>query len=177
MPEKMDVAALPRFERACGACRGFGAEVLVPAGDGSRQLCWMCAHAVAEHDADPEDDASIMAGVDRCRECACTFEQIYPEDVVAKRRAAAEVQAGLAANRNEMRRAIARVEAPDPASAERVERAARVDAWAESAQHLLGRAPAAVGDGTCNWPGCGRSARPPSRSRCGHHDGSHRRAS
>ncbi len=63
----------PRVEpewKLCAACNAFRAECYVPIGEGSAQMCWLCAHAVVEH------DAPVSAA--HCHECECTAEEIYP---------------------------------------------------------------------------------------------------
>lgn len=66
---------LRRLERrACEACAAFAAECEVPRGDGAIAACWMCAHVVIVHNAEPGD----LGALERCR---CPGEAIYPEDV------------------------------------------------------------------------------------------------
>lgn len=75
------MSALPRyvepvFERtACASCKALAPECIVPVGDGAVPMCWLCAHAVTEHDA--EVGAPVV-------ECGCNSEQIYPADYRAK---------------------------------------------------------------------------------------------
>jgi hypothetical protein len=70
---------LPRCAReACSKCLAFAPDCDVPVDDGKpRRMCWLCAHAVCAHDA-PLTGAPAP--------CACAAEEIYPEDVLARRR-------------------------------------------------------------------------------------------
>jgi len=63
---------------ACEACGAFQPECLVPDGEGSLALCWLCAHAHVDHGCE----------LGRCavHECECLPEAIYPEKVLAARR-------------------------------------------------------------------------------------------
>lgn len=56
--------------KMCVACKAFLAECFVPVGEASAQMCWLCAHAVADHDCAPHAAAT--------HECECAPWQIYP---------------------------------------------------------------------------------------------------
>jgi hypothetical protein len=72
--QQQPAAAIP----ACEACGAFQPECLVPDGEGSLALCWLCAHAHVDHGCE----------LGRCavHECECLPEAIYPEKVLAARR-------------------------------------------------------------------------------------------
>jgi hypothetical protein len=55
---------------ACDCCKAFAPECLVPMGDGAMKMCWLCAHAVVEHDV-PVDSALH-------HRCKCSAQDIYP---------------------------------------------------------------------------------------------------
>lgn len=76
MPQfvKRGPAPLP----ACEACGAFQPECVVPNGDGTLSLCWLCAHAHVDHGA--------ALSVCVVHECECLPEAIYPEKVLATRR-------------------------------------------------------------------------------------------
>ena len=56
--------------KVCVACTAFKAECYVPVGESLVQMCWLCAHAVVEHDC-PLHEAMT-------HECDCKPEDIYP---------------------------------------------------------------------------------------------------
>jgi hypothetical protein len=56
--------------KLCVACKGFRAECIVPVGEASAPMCWLCAHHVADHDCAPGDAATA--------ECECLPHEIYP---------------------------------------------------------------------------------------------------
>lgn len=56
--------------KMCAACGAFRAECHVPTGESSRQMCWTCAHAVADHGCELEDAMT--------HECECMPQDIYP---------------------------------------------------------------------------------------------------
>ena len=56
--------------KTCFACKDFLAECYVPIGEGSAQMCWLCAHAVVEHDCPPHEAST--------HECECLPHQVYP---------------------------------------------------------------------------------------------------
>lgn len=65
---------------ACEACGAFNAECLVPDdSDGAMALCWPCAHAHVDH--------GVELAAAGAHECECMPEAIYPEKVLAARRA------------------------------------------------------------------------------------------
>lgn len=59
----------------CEACRSFRPEALTPVGDGAAELCWLCAHHVADHGASLADAATA--------ECECSPDFVYPVGVRA----------------------------------------------------------------------------------------------
>lgn len=73
-------------------CGGFLAEVCVPDlrnPDGNRDLCWVCAHAYVEHNVSP--GCSIA--------CGCAHDQIYPADVIQRRRELGILTPAMASSR------------------------------------------------------------------------------
>lgn len=73
---------LARVEaQACASCHAMAAEVLVPTEDDTAVgMCWLCAHAIADHGASPQDALSTL------KTCTCVAEAIYPVDVLDRRR-------------------------------------------------------------------------------------------
>lgn len=59
----------PEWEM-CRACKAFKAECYVPIGDESAQMCWLCAHAVVEHDCPLHEAAT--------NKCECMPQDVYP---------------------------------------------------------------------------------------------------
>ena len=193
----MEITELPRFDVLCVSCRCQNADVLVPVGEGSRQMCWNCAHAVARHGVEVERAWD--------HECACAPEAVYPPDVLLRRRvarmggwgAAAREKIRLEPGGDEALRKIDESLAasvrcklePEEQSTSVADHAVYVRrgltaeekrmielhdrAEAEVVDPAKYEPPARGGDGFC-W--CGRPARAPSRERCGFHDGkAHRR--
>jgi hypothetical protein len=74
---------------AC-TCGMFRASCLVPDGDRSVSLCWLCAHLVGEHGADP------ATAWQKAPECACEHADVYPSDVAAALHADADREAWVA---------------------------------------------------------------------------------
>lgn len=75
----------PAEKPTCPGCRTFAPECLVPAeafghGGAPVPMCWLCAHAVTEH------GAGIADAADRSAACSCRAEEIFPLDVLARRR-------------------------------------------------------------------------------------------
>ena len=70
---------LARCERpACAKCGAFQPDCDVPLDDGPPlRMCWLCAHAVCHHDAP-------LVGAPE--PCSCAPEEIWPDDVWARRR-------------------------------------------------------------------------------------------
>lgn len=66
----------------CAACKVWIPECLVPVGDGSKGMCWMCAHHVVDH----------LISVDRAGAavCKCRKDQIFPRRVLEEREAMLE---------------------------------------------------------------------------------------
>lgn len=60
----------PRERECCRACKTFAPEVLVPDGDESIPMCWLCAHHVVEH-------GTVIEHA-HCAECECSPQMIYP---------------------------------------------------------------------------------------------------
>lgn len=60
----------PPEPKLCVACKGFRAECIVPVGEGSAPMCWLCAHHVADHECAIHDAATA--------ECECLPHEIYP---------------------------------------------------------------------------------------------------
>lgn len=59
---------------ACEGCGAFRAKCLQPGGDGDEgavELCWFCAHLVADHEMP-------MAEVKGIPHCGCSRDEIYP---------------------------------------------------------------------------------------------------
>ncbi len=56
--------------KLCVACKGFRAECVVPVGESSAPMCWLCAHHVVDHERAPHDAATA--------ECECLPHQVYP---------------------------------------------------------------------------------------------------
>lgn len=73
IPRRIRDRTAGRVLESCESCRTFAAEVLVPNGDGASRVCWICAHAVAEHE--------ISVAHAHAHTCDCTARQIYPHDV------------------------------------------------------------------------------------------------
>lgn len=68
----MQVDALKRYERpACELCNVMAPECELPVGDGSKAVCWLCAHDATEH-----ADGS---------KCECEPAAVYPAHVIARR--------------------------------------------------------------------------------------------
>lgn len=61
-------------------------DVMVPWDGGAIPMCWICAHLVTEH----EHEIGAPAV-----NCGCTAEQIYPPDVLARRRRLAPVESPI----------------------------------------------------------------------------------
>ncbi len=61
----------------CASCEVFQPEVLVPMGEGSLSMCWLCAHHVVEH------NTSVQHA--RVGQCECSLEEIYPQRVLEAR--------------------------------------------------------------------------------------------
>lgn len=78
----MSLASLraPRTQRSCVACKAYVAECMVPVGEGSAAMCWLCAHHVVDHET-PVHEAMTA-------ECECTPDKIYPVRVLQQRAAA-----------------------------------------------------------------------------------------
>lgn len=88
--------APPPPPTACACCNAFRAECLLPVGEGAIPACWLCAHAVAEHECAPSDAYT--------HECECLPGEIYPEgspmSLVRRKLATAErVASGVATER------------------------------------------------------------------------------
>lgn len=69
----------PPERPACESCGAMGREVRVPvtARPGepdTRELCWLCAHAVIDHDAHWEHAHAVVM------DCGCRGDRIYPSD-------------------------------------------------------------------------------------------------
>ncbi len=60
----------PPPPKLCVACKGFRAECIVPVGEASAPMCWICAHHVVDHNCAPHDAATA--------ECECLPHEIYP---------------------------------------------------------------------------------------------------
>lgn len=75
----------PRLARPACSCRTFAPETVAP---GGTPLCWVCAHAVADHGADERDPDAIAAA---CASCACASAAIFPPDVLQLRAATSPV--------------------------------------------------------------------------------------
>lgn len=60
--------------KMCRACKAYKAECYVPIGDVSAQMCWLCAHAVVDHDCPLHEAAT--------HECECLPHEIYPNRVI-----------------------------------------------------------------------------------------------
>lgn len=54
----------------CAACKVFRPDCIVPYGDGAVECCWLCAHAIVEHDCPLEKAVT--------HECECLPTEIYP---------------------------------------------------------------------------------------------------
>lgn len=65
------------FERRICECGILLAECVLPHGDGSVALCWVCAHDYTEHGAEPGTRSGVS--------CGCSAVDIYPADVIAAR--------------------------------------------------------------------------------------------
>jgi hypothetical protein len=61
----------------CVACEAFLAECVVPVGEASAAMCWLCAHHVVDH------EVPVHLAVEA--ECDCTPEQVYPKHVIRAR--------------------------------------------------------------------------------------------
>lgn len=81
---------LARCERpTCAKCGAFQPDCDVPLDDGPPlRMCWLCAHAVCHHDA-PLDGAP--------EPCGCAPEEIWPDDVRARRTQLSAIVARAAA--------------------------------------------------------------------------------
>lgn len=55
---------------ACGCCKVFRPECIVPMGDGALPMCWLCAHHVVEHNCTLEEAVE--------HECECLPTEIFP---------------------------------------------------------------------------------------------------
>lgn len=64
----------PKPRKGCAACNTFAPECVVPIGDASAPMCWLCAHHVVEHNA-PVSEAYRA-------ECECLPKDIYPHRVL-----------------------------------------------------------------------------------------------
>lgn len=79
----MSAFRFPRFEAppppprpTCESCQTFAPEVTVPTeGDEVADLCWLCAHQVADHEVCVAHAHAVA--------CQCARDKIYPADVVA----------------------------------------------------------------------------------------------
>lgn len=60
----------PVEKEACASCEVFAPECLVPVGDVSVPMCWLCAHHVTAHDCAPHRANAA--------ECECSPHEIYP---------------------------------------------------------------------------------------------------
>lgn len=60
----------PKPRKGCVACQTFAPECIVPVGDASAPMCWLCAHHVVEHNV-PVSKAYNA-------ECECLPQAIYP---------------------------------------------------------------------------------------------------
>lgn len=60
----------PPEPKVCVACKSFRAECLVPVGEASAPMCWVCAHHVVEHDCKLEGVIEAW--------CECSPLSIYP---------------------------------------------------------------------------------------------------
>ena len=60
----------PPEPKLCVACKGFRAECVVPVGEGSVPMCWLCAHHVVDHECALHDAATA--------ECECLPHEVYP---------------------------------------------------------------------------------------------------
>lgn len=58
--------------KICVACNAFRAECYVPVGDGSKQMCWVCAHLHVEHNVPLHKILDSEA-------CDCAPHVIYPD--------------------------------------------------------------------------------------------------
>lgn len=56
--------------KICMACNAFRAECLVPVGEASAPMCWLCAHHVVDHECALHEAATA--------ECECLPHEIYP---------------------------------------------------------------------------------------------------
>lgn len=80
----MIAAQLARYETpACENCGTFCPDVMVPIADErTAALCWVCAHAVTVH------ESTLGAPV---TDCGCSHDEVYPPDVVRRRKAQAPI--------------------------------------------------------------------------------------
>lgn len=77
----------PKTEkRVCAACKAFAAECMVPHGEGSLSMCWLCAHHVVDH------EVPLARAMEA--QCECAPEDIYPVRVLKARTAAYEIAKG-----------------------------------------------------------------------------------
>lgn len=60
----------PVAPKVCVACKAFRAECVVPVGEASAPMCWLCAHHVVDHECPPHKAMTA--------ECECAPELIYP---------------------------------------------------------------------------------------------------
>lgn len=60
----------PPEPKMCVACKGMRAECVVPIGESSAPMCWLCAHHVVDHGCEPHEAVT--------HECECLPHQIYP---------------------------------------------------------------------------------------------------
>lgn len=67
---KIPPPAPPPEPKMCVACKGYRAECVVPVGEASAPMCWLCAHHVVDHGVAPELATTA--------ECECLPHQIYP---------------------------------------------------------------------------------------------------
>ena len=64
---------------ACVACKVFAPDCWVPMdGGGAKQMCWLCAHHVIEH------EATVEEAPDRPK-CGCKLADIFPAAVLDAR--------------------------------------------------------------------------------------------
>lgn len=62
--------------KICVACKTFAAECIVPVGEASAPMCWVCAHHVVEHECPPHEAGTA--------ECECSPHEIYPHRAVMR---------------------------------------------------------------------------------------------
>lgn len=64
--------------KSCVACKAFAAECIVPIGEASAAMCWICAHHIIEHECRITEAGSAK--------CKCPPHKIYPDRAVNDRR-------------------------------------------------------------------------------------------